>query len=98
LITVRHTAGAVEIISERGIIMSKLSEDAMEQVKGGVIFNAVNIIGADPNRPWEVLDDKNGNKIAAYATREEALWVAGACGENAVELNWDQVLQLRGQK
>ena len=78
--------------------MNKLTDDAMEQVNGGVIFNATNIIGADRNHPWEVLDDKNGNKIAAYATRDEALWAAGVYGQNAVELNWDQVLQLRGQK
>ena len=39
----------------------KLGDDQLEEVTGGVIFNASGIIGSDPNMPWEVLDNRNGN-------------------------------------
>ena len=37
----------------------KLGDEQLEEVTGGVIFNSSGIIGADPNNPWEVLDNRN---------------------------------------
>ncbi len=52
-------AGADEI---GGKIMSeemknrKINDEELNNVSGGLIFNAQNILGADPNRHFEVLD------------------------------------------
>ena len=40
-----------------------LGDDQLEEVTGGVIFNASGIIGSDSNNPWEVLDNRNGNVL-----------------------------------
>ncbi len=70
----------------------------LEGVTGGVVFDASGISGADPNNPFEVLDDKNGTKLGAFKTRDAAMAAAGMLGQNHMEVNWDQVLELRGQK
>ncbi|MBQ9361516.1 MAG: hypothetical protein IJT96_10840 [Lachnospiraceae bacterium] len=76
----------------------KLNDDMLEGVSGGVIFNASGIIGADNNNPWEVLDDKNGNTLGRFSNRDDAVAAAGRLGQNHMEVNWDQVQQLRGQR
>lgn len=79
-------------------IIGKLDEELVAQASGGVIFNAVNIEGADKNNPWEVLDDNNGQTLGRFSNRDDAIAAAGKLGKNHMEVNWDQVLQLRGQK
>ncbi|MBR1524746.1 MAG: hypothetical protein IJ641_09885 [Lachnospiraceae bacterium] len=79
-------------------INTKLDEDDLENVSGGVIFNATGIIGADSNNPWELLDDTNGSTLGRFPTRDDAIAAAGAKGKNHMEINWDQVQQLRGQR
>ena len=76
----------------------KLNDDMLDGVSGGVIFNSSGIIGADQNNPWEVLDDTNGNTLGRFANRDDAIAAAGKLGKNHMEVNWDQVQQLRGQK
>lgn len=81
--------------------MQKINETELENVSGGVIFNASQIMGSTPGKPWEVLDNNDGHVIDRYATRQEAEKRAkefGNCPANAIEYNWDQVRQLRGQK
>ena len=46
---------AKAIIEKAGI---RLTEDELNKVSGGFIFNATNSSGSDPIHPWEVLDDK----------------------------------------
>ncbi len=79
-------------------INGKLDEAMLDGVSGGVIFNASGIIGADSNNPWEVLDDTNGNTLGRFPNRDDAVAAAGKLGKNHMEVNWDQVQQLRGQK
>lgn len=79
---------------------NKLSVDELEEVTGGVIFNASGIIGADANNPWEVLDNRNGNVLARFSNKQDAINKANSYGGGAMdslEVNWDQVLKLRGQ-
>ena len=78
--------------------LGRLDDDMLDGVTGGVIFNSSGIIGAEKDYPWEVLDDRNGNKLGSFKTRDEAVANAGRLGQNYMEVNWDQVLQLRGQK
>ena len=81
--------------------MQKLENVDLDQVSGGVIFNAAGISGSDPNRPWEVLDNNNGNVIDRYANREDAARRAREFGNNPMndlEVNWSQVQQLRGRR
>ena len=76
----------------------KLSDNDLENVSGGVIFNAWDIEGADPDNPWEVLDDHTGKVLARTNNRDDAIALASRNGQNHVELNWDQVQELRGLK
>ncbi len=84
-------------------ITVRIDDKELENVSGGVIFNASGITGADPNKPWEVLDDHTGNNIyingekQVFETREKAIEAAKRIGANHMEVNWDQVLQMRSQ-
>lgn len=84
--------------NEKNVNAERIDDSNLENVSGGVIFNSSGIIGADKNNPWEVLDDRNGNVIGRYATRDDAIANAGKSGQNHMEVNWDQVQQLRGQR
>ncbi len=81
------------------IIMSdkieKISESSMEEIGGGVIFNAINISGADRNNPWEVIDDTTGNTLGRFPSREDAINAASANGKNWSEVDWNEVQKLR---
>lgn len=74
-----------------------INENKLEEISGGVIFDATDIIGSDENNPWEVLDDKDGHVVARFPDRYQAYMAVGGLNENHVEVTWDQVLQLRGQ-
>lgn len=91
----------------------RLDDSNLEGVAGGVIFNASNISGADSNNPWEILDDHTGNNIyidgkkLTYRTKEEAIAAINRLAQdnpnfknsvNTMEVNWDQVLSMRGLK
>ena len=77
---------------------NRINDSELENVSGGFIFNATNIAGSDPNRPWEVIDNKNGNVLNRFSTRGEAEACAKSYGSltyNAMEINWDDVCSLR---
>lgn len=76
----------------------KIDLNELENVSGGLIFNASNISGADPAKPWEVIDNKNGNVLARFASKNEAIANASQYGSNpynAMEVDWDAVTRLR---
>ena len=78
----------------------KLVDEQLEEVTGGVIFNSSGIIGADPNNPWEVLDNRNGNVLCRFNNKADAERQAKSYGGGAMdslEVDWNQVLKLRGQ-
>jgi len=83
---------------------NKIDDNDLGNVSGGVLFNSTGISGADPEKPWEVLDDRtgeiiylNGRKLV-FKTREEAIEATKSIDVNIVESNLDEVLYLRGQK
>ncbi len=73
----------------------KLSEEQLDEVAGGFIFNAENIIGSDPGKPWEVQDAK-GKVLGRYTNRDEAIYNAGVNGVGFQELTWAEVQKRRG--
>ncbi|MCR5774610.1 MAG: hypothetical protein K6G42_05950 [Lachnospiraceae bacterium] len=85
---------------------NKINEDRLDEVSGGIIFDASGIDGADKNNPWEVLDDTTGERVAGYpsesAARQAAMdGIPMADGSkrryNLLKVNWDQVLSLRNR-
>ena len=83
---------------------NKIDDNDLENVSGGVLFNSTGISGADPEKPWEVLDDHTGEIIyfngvkQVFKTRKEAIEAAKRLGLNTMEFTWDQVLEKRGMK
>ena len=83
---------------------NKIDDNDLENVSGGVLFNSTGISGADPEKPWEVLDDHTGEiiyfngKKQVFKTRKEAIDAAKRLGLNTMEFTWDQVLEKRGMK
>ena len=76
----------------------QINEQQLNNVNGGLIFNASNISGSDSTKPWEVLDNKNGNVLARFATEGEALANAASYGTNpynTMETDWNSVVSLR---
>lgn len=81
--------------------VQKLDDDALENVSGGYLFYAGQISGADPNKPWEVIDNHNGSVIDRFSNRSDAERRARDFGSepaNTMEINWTQLQQLRGHK
>ncbi len=80
--------------------MKKMNDIKLENIIGGLIFNASNIIGADPANPWEVLDNKNGNVLMRFSNPTDAVnWVRNTYGDNALntaQVDWSYVQALRG--
>ncbi|MBR1740454.1 MAG: hypothetical protein IJ733_01025 [Lachnospiraceae bacterium] len=74
---------------------SKLSDDALEGVSGGYIFYANGCQGSDPNRQWEVINDKNGDVIERFGTKEDAMKYAESIGESDEQVPWETVNKLR---
>ena len=59
-----------------------ISEAELDGVSGGLIFNARNIIGSDPNNPFEVLDDRTGDVLARANTYDLAVQYAVNMGKS----------------
>ena len=83
-----------DIIENAGML---LNNDELDQVAGGEIYEASYTPGHNPEKPWEVLDDK-GNVLGSAATRNDAIWLASCKGVSRKEVTWDDVLNMRGQK
>ena len=79
--------------------MNRLSDDELNKVNGGYVFDATNIPGADPNRPWQIIDIK-GNVISTggFENKQQAQLVAAGMLQSVEEIDYDQLLQLRGLK
>ena len=76
-----------------------IDDDALEGVSGGEIFNDSNNAGADPNNPFEVLDDSNGQVLARASSYEQARRYAEQMGKSIdYTEDWNSVQKLRGGK
>lgn len=96
----RNASGALTIRRTQTMMNNNnaINDADLGNVSGGLIFNATNISGSDPSRPWEVIDNKNGNVIDRFARREDAVARAQQFGGNpynAMEVDWNQVVSLR---
>ena len=80
-----------------GSEIKKLSEDDLENVSGGIVFDAHDIVGGDEDfdHVWQVLDDKTGRVLQRCSTRDDARQWARDNNQNRMEITWDQVCQLR---
>ncbi len=81
--------------------MKIIAEEELEKAAGGVIFDASQINGADPTHPIELLDNQNGNVLARFTNRNDAVNYAHAQwgygnAMDTMDVTWDQVLELRG--
>ncbi len=76
-----------------------ISDDALEGVSGGLIFNASMLDGSDPDGPFEVLDDSNGQVLARANSYEQARQYAERLGISIEYTDdWDRIQRLRGVK
>ncbi len=76
----------------------EINIEELRNTTGGLIFNATYIIGSDPANPWEVIDNYNGNVLARFPTREQAVANAAQYGQNpynTMEIDWNTVQNLR---
>ena len=66
----------------KDIEKNKIRDEELDNVGGGLIFNAKNIIGSDPNNPFEVLDDRTGDVLARANTYDLAVQYAVNMGKS----------------
>ena len=60
---------------------NKLTEDELENVAGGLIFNAANVPGYDQYNNWQVIDNNTGAIIKCFHTKGEAVdWTLAQYG------------------
>ncbi len=78
---------------------NKIKDEELEQVNGGMIFNATGLPEADPFNPWEVLDNDNCAILARFPTRDAACEYAkrvyGSYSYNTQEVDLATVQRLR---
>ncbi len=78
--------------------MYELDDQELAKVtggRGGGIFNAKDISGADKEKHWEVIDAK-GDVVARCSSRDEAIFQAGRNDLDYKEVNWNDVVKMRG--
>ena len=79
--------------------MNKMNDSDLGNVSGGLIFDARNIIGADPANPWEVIDNKNGNVLGRFNSEQAAKdYVTRTFGNNpynTMSIDWNSLVALR---
>ncbi len=95
-ITVKHYLKGDKTMNEEKNF--EVNDEMLEGASGGVIFDASQVTGSDPNNPWEVLDDTNGSVLGRFATKTDAAKFAAQNGKNHMTVSWDQVQELRGLK
>ncbi len=77
--------------------INKISDEELDGVSGGMIFNAKGYEG-NPNLPWEVVANHNCQVLAAFSTKDEAVKYAQKFGKdsyNTMEVDWITVQRLR---
>ena len=83
-------------MSEEKNINKAISEEELNEVSGGLIFNASRISGSDPNNPFEVLDDRTGDVLARASTYDLAFQYACNMGKSVEYTeDWNRIQYLR---
>lgn len=79
-------------IHENTSKLNGLNDEELEKVNGGLVF----IDGADEARPYEVINDRNGDVLGRYSSYEDALRAAREeFGVSTDRIFWDQLSVLR---
>ncbi len=76
----------------------RLNDEELEGISGGMIFNATGRPEADPFRPWEVINNDNGEILGRFSTQGEACEFAKRFGKNPYNdmiVPWETVEELR---
>ncbi len=55
---------------------TRINENELESISGGMIYNAAGTPEADPARPWEVIHNNTGQILGRYSTQDEACYAA----------------------
>ncbi len=83
--------------NEKDLENMKLSDSELDNVNGGIIFNATGISGSNPDYPYEVLDAK-GDVVFRAKDYNGAVGFAMA-GGYAIDYkdinNWDEIQEIR---
>lgn len=80
------------------MIKEKLNDNDLENVSGGLLFYAGDVDGSKKGKPWEVIDNYNGNVVRRFADYDEAYDYARSFGgdpENVREIKWGELDWLR---
>ena len=76
-----------------------INDNELNEVSGGLIFDARPVAGADPNNPWEVIDNKTGRVLDRCPTKEAAVYTAqskyGFNPYNTMDIDWNSLQALR---
>lgn len=69
----------------------ELSLDELDGATGGYIFAG----GDDPDYPYELIDDKTGNVIACFQSKQDAIESAKDWNLSRKTLTWEELNNLR---
>ncbi len=78
--------------------IKKLSDDESDSVSGGFLFNSKGISGADPDKPWEVIDGNTGETLARFNSWDEAKKDANKRNISYKEIKWEDLYDLRNMR
>ena len=77
---------------------NKVRDEELNEVAGGMIFNSINSPDYDPNYPWEVINNNNGEVLAKFSNPGQAFEYAKRFGPdayNTMQVDWLTVERLR---
>lgn len=69
----------------------ELSLDELDGATGGYIF----MNGDDPDFPYELIDDRTGNVIASFQSKQDAIESARDWELSTKSITWDELNNLR---
>ena len=78
----------------------KLTDEELDGISGGMIFNATGRPEADPFNPWEIINNNNGEILGRFPNRDAACEYAKRVygkydNYNTLEVPWETVDRLR---
>lgn len=78
--------------------MSRVRDDEMNKVNGGMVVNAKGLPEYDPSCPWEVVENNTGKLLGKFPTQDGACEFGKSFGPdsyNAQLVDTSTVLRLR---
>ncbi len=73
----------------------KLDENSLDGAAGGYVFSAGEWAGVK-DKPYEVIDDRDGSVLGRYSTKKEAIQMAKRKFQSQKEIgSWEELYSLR---